>query len=123
MTTIITESGKDMLQSKATHSISVGEMYQPSKEKRDTTVRVDGTDIVLSENLWEDTDGKFDTDNKWCLTTYLEVPEACGTKEEVFTAAIDNVKILKAVGFLDYELAGMQEDGCAIWDRPAPDCE
>jgi len=106
-----------------THTIRVGEAYQPSKQTRETTIRVEGTDIRLRENLWEDTDDKFDTENKWSITTQLKVSQECGTKEEIFTSATDNVKIVKALGVLGYELHGMEEAGVAIWDRPAEDRE
>lgn len=103
------------------HTIRVGEMYQPSDERRETTIRVEGTDIQLQENLWDDTEDEFDTEKKWSITTYLQVTEQCGTKEEVFTSASDTLKIVKALGVLGYELHSMEEDGVAIWDRPAPD--
>jgi hypothetical protein len=98
-------------------------MYQTAKERRDTTIRVDGTDIQLRENLWEDTDDEFETENKWSITTYLQVSKECGTKEEVFTSASDNLKIVQALGVLGYELHSMEEDGVTIWDRPAKDRE
>lgn len=98
-------------------------MYQPADEHRDTTIRVDGTDIQLRENLWEDTDDQFETEYKWSITTNLHVSQECGTKEEVFTSASDILKVTKALGVLGYELHSMEEDGVAIWDRPAEDRE
>jgi hypothetical protein len=121
MSSLITKAGEDMIRQKHTHTVRVGEMYQPAKERRETTIRVGDTDIMLRENLWSDTDDKFDTDNKWSITTYLHVSQECGTKEEVFTSATDNLKVVKALGVLGYELHSMEEDGVGIWDRPAED--
>jgi len=104
-------------------TVRVGEMYQPAKERRTTTIRVDDVDLELTENLWEDTDDKFDTVNKWSITTYLQVSQECGTKEEVFTSATDILKITKALGVLGYEMHSMEEEGVVIWDRPAEDRE
>jgi len=75
----------------------------------------------MTENLWKDTDDEFGTEYKWSITAHLRVSQECGTKEEVFTSASDNLKIVKALGVLGYELAGMEEPGVSIWDRPAED--
>lgn len=106
-----------------THTMRVGERYTQSEEQRVTTVRVGNTDVKMSENLWEDTDNKFDTQYMWSITVKLRVSDQCGNKEEVFTSVSDNLRTVKALGFLGYELYSHEGDGVTIWDRPAPDRE
>lgn len=101
----------------------VGDQYRGGRENRETVVRVDGVDFEITENLWKDTEDKFDTEKKWSVTARLEVSQECATKEECMTSAQDNIRILKALGVLGYELSGMEDDGVSIWDRPADDRE
>lgn len=119
----ITHVDSDIPKGPHIRTVRVGEMCQTSKERRTTTIRVDDVDLELTENLWADTDDQFDTENKWSITTYLQVSQECGTKEEVFTSAADILKITKALGVLGYELHSMVEEGVVIWDRSAPDRE
>lgn len=120
---MITKAGEDMVKEKYVHTVRVGEMYQSCEERRETVVRVEDTDVKIRENLWKDTDDQFETEHKWSVTAHLRVSQECGTKDECMTSAQDSVRILKALGFLGYELHSMEGDGVSIWDRPAPDRE
>jgi len=105
------------------YAIRVGEMYQPSEETRSTTIRVDDLDIEVTENLWRDVDERFDTEYKWSVTVDFNLPKDCGTRDELLTAVSDNVRIVKALGVLGYELRQMEEPSVGTWDRPAEDRE
>lgn len=101
--------------------IAVGERYTEAIESRETEITVDGKDFIICENLWEDADDTFVTDHKWSLTTYLSVPENVISKEEILQYVINNVFIMRAVAFLEYELVSVEDEGVAIWKRPAPE--
>lgn len=120
---MITDTDEYIPEDRGVYSHYVGESYYKSEERRETTVRIDDADVQITENLWEDTDNEYDTHYKWAVTARLEVTDQCGTKEEVMTSAVSNVRAVKALGALGYDLYSMEEPGVSIWEKAAPDRE
>jgi hypothetical protein len=106
--------------------LDVGKAYSmDNEETRITEVKVtDNKGIAVAENLWPvaATDS-YSTEYKWEVTAELKVSKSCEDKHHCLSQAKNNVYILEALGFLDYELDKMVEDGVSIWSKAAHDRE
>lgn len=101
--------------------IVVGDRYLDSIKQRETVVRVDGVDIEFTENLWECRhSSSVETDYGWCITAKLNLPKKLDSNDACASYVENNMRVLKALSFLDYELREMEEEGVGIWEKPAP---